>query len=135
MIVTDASAFLEFLLRTPGGLFVDELVAANPVAAPHLFEAEVFHRLIRMRRHAELNEGALGDHLRRLRHAAVTRYAHGPLLVAARHYTNAVSGYDALYVALAVRLHAPLVTADARLARTVSEQFALPVTTVPTSGR
>lgn len=46
------------------------------------------------------------------------RYPHaGPLAELAWNWRANVSFYDALYVALAVRLDVPLVTADARLSR------------------
>jgi predicted nucleic acid-binding protein len=56
------------------------------------------------------------------------------LLSTARRFATAMSGYDALYAALARSLRCPLVTTNARLAHTAT-QFHLTVTHVPTSGR
>lgn len=62
--------------------------------------------------------------------APFTRVGQAPLLPAARRHAAALSGYDALYVALAAELDATLVTTDARLARTAGEHAGLTVTTV-----
>jgi predicted nucleic acid-binding protein len=59
----------------------------------------------------------------------------GELLTTARRFVTAMSGYDALYAALAQSLQCPLVTTDGLLARTATTQFGLTVTHVPTSGR
>lgn len=60
---------------------------------------------------------------------------HGLLLEQAFGLSAALSGYDALYVALARQLGCPLVTADARLARTARRQFGIAVEDVTASGR
>ncbi|HET8971283.1 MAG TPA: type II toxin-antitoxin system VapC family toxin [Candidatus Nanopelagicales bacterium] len=86
--------------------------------APHLIDAEVGNVLRRheQRGHISTDEarsaldagGVLIEH----------RYPHaGPLAELAWTWRANVSFYDALYVALAVRLDVPLVTADARLSR------------------
>ena len=51
-----------------------------------------------------------------LRALSATRYAHAPLLPMIWQLRN-LTAYDAAYVALAIALDAPLVTLDARLAR------------------
>lgn len=53
-----------------------------------------------------------------------------PLLAAARRHAAALSGYDALYVALADELDGVLMTTDSRLARTAGEHAGLTVKTV-----
>jgi predicted nucleic acid-binding protein len=45
VIVIDASAFLEVLLRSTYGLTVEALL--KDTMAPDLLDAEVFHRLVR----------------------------------------------------------------------------------------
>ena len=57
------------------------------------------------------------------------------LLAVARRFAVSVSGYDALYVALAAVLDCPVVTTDARLAKTAVQQFGLSVLQLPSSGR
>jgi predicted nucleic acid-binding protein len=84
--------------------------------APHLIDAEVGNVLRRHERDGRLSadEAAHG-----LRAAAVLidhRYPHvGPLAQLAWTWRHDLSFYDALYVALAVSLDLPLVTADVRL--------------------
>lgn len=84
--------------------------------APHLIDAEVGNVLRRHEREGRLSadEAATG-----LRVAAVLvdhRYPHvGPLGRLAWNWRHNLSFYDALYVALAVSLDLPLVTADGRL--------------------
>ena len=69
-----------------------------------------------------LRAGLLTDHRARdalldLDALPVVRYAHEPLLGRAWELRNALSIPDAVYVALAEALEAPLVTCDGRLAR------------------
>jgi len=84
--------------------------------APHLIDAEVGNVLRRHEREGRLSadEAAQG-----LRAAAVLidhRYPHvGPLGQLAWTWRHNLSFYDALYVALAISLDLPLITADVRL--------------------
>jgi predicted nucleic acid-binding protein len=84
--------------------------------APHLIDAEVGNVLRRHEREGRLSgeEAAQG-----LRAAAVLidhRYPHfGPLGQLAWTWRHNLSFYDAVYVALAVSLDLPLITADGRL--------------------
>ena len=55
--------------------------------------------------------------LRDLRDLAADRHSHEPLLDGVLDLRNAVSAYDAVYVALAELFRARLVTADHRSAR------------------
>ena len=57
----------------------------------------------------------------------VTDYPQGPLLLAAFERRTNFSAHDALYVALAETLDAPLLTADTRLAKAVRRFTAVPV--------
>lgn len=87
--------------------------------SPYHLDAEVGHALRGMAMRSALDnataEIALADAADFIDH----RYAiHGTLSAIAWSLRHRVSFYDALYVALAVVLDAPLVTADARLTRT-----------------
>ncbi|MGH3825811.1 MAG: type II toxin-antitoxin system VapC family toxin [Pseudonocardiaceae bacterium] len=128
----DASAFLEVLLRSPSGLTVEALLVDT--LAPALLDAEVFHRLVRAERSGALAPTQLDERLALLYDAPIERVPCRELLPTARRFGTAMSGYDALYAALAVSLRCPLVTTDGRLARTATTQFGLTVTHVPTSG-
>ena len=113
MIVVDASVLVESLAGEDGrGARLD----GEELHAPHLLDAEVAH-VLRKRHRLGLVDvliaaGALAD----LTQLAITRHAHVPLLDRVWELRDNLTAYDALYVALAERLGAPLVTADARIA-------------------
>jgi predicted nucleic acid-binding protein len=118
VIVADASAIVELLLDTETGAMVAErlLDPAETLHVPHLLDVEVTHAL---RRYAlsgaiEAEEGE--DALDGLMALPLHRYAHSSLLQRAWQLRGSLSAYDAVYVALAEFLSAPLVTADRRLA-------------------
>jgi predicted nucleic acid-binding protein len=134
VIVIDAGAFLEVLLRSSAGLIVEPMFD-DDVLAPDLLDAEVFNRLVRAEQHNMLDSTAVDERIALLRDAPIDRVPCRDLLTAARAFAAALSGYDALYAALAATLACPLVTTDARLARTAAGQFGVVVTHVPTSGR
>jgi predicted nucleic acid-binding protein len=133
VIVIDASAFIEVLMRSASGLAVEALL--DDTMAPDLLDAEVFHRLARAEQGGALRPEQLDERLALLYDAPIERVACRELLPTARRFVTAMSGYDALYAALARSLRCPLVTTDGRLARTATAQFGLTVTHVPTSGR
>src|SRR3954451_13617851 len=119
VIVVDASAFLEVLLRTPAAEAVETSLFARPrqtLHAPHLLDVEVTHAL---RRYA-----AAGDIDRERGRAALTdfadfpvrRYPHTILLPRVWELRSNFTAYDAVYVALAEALDASLLTRDHRLA-------------------
>lgn len=117
-MVLDASAVVEWLLRTPRGLRVERLVQADPILmAPHLLDAEVaaVMRRAAMAGQIEADRAALA--LDTLASSPIHRYPHGPMLRRVFDLRHNVSAYDALYLVLAEALEATLVTADARLAR------------------
>lgn len=133
MIVIDASAFLEVLMRSTSGLAVEALL--QDTMAPDLLDAEVFHRLVRAEQGGVLQPRQLEERLALLYDAPIERVPCREPLTTARQFVTAMSGYDALYAALAASLPCPLVTTDGRLARTATTQFGLTVTHIPTSGR
>jgi predicted nucleic acid-binding protein len=133
VIVIDASAFLEVLMRSTSGLAVEALL--EDTMAPDLLDAEVFHRLVRAEEGGALQRTQLDERLALLYDAPIERVPCRELLTTARRFATAISGYDALYAALAGCLRCPLVTTDGRLARTATTQFGLTVTHVPISHR
>jgi predicted nucleic acid-binding protein len=133
VIVIDAGAFLEVLLRSASGVAVEALL--EDVMAPDLLDAEVLHRLVRAEQGGVLEPAQLGERVALLYDAPIERVACRELLTAACRFGTAMSGCDAFYAALAGGLRCPLVTTDGRLARIATTQFGLTVTYVPASVR
>ena len=119
MIVLDASALLELLLRTARGDRVASLALAprERLHAPHLLDVEVAQALRRLVQLGDLMparaQQALDDHAA----LVIDRHAHLNLLPRIWQLRESISAYDAAYVALAEALEAPLLTCDAKLAR------------------
>jgi len=115
-VVLDASAAVELLLRTPAGGRAEAALRGNRVIVPAHFDAEVFSAFGRLVRGGNPEERLVEPILEELARAPFIRYTLQPLLAAAWRLRHNLSLRDALYVTLARRLEASLVTADARLA-------------------
>ncbi|MGH3666296.1 MAG: type II toxin-antitoxin system VapC family toxin [Egibacteraceae bacterium] len=116
MTVVDASAVIELLLGRPPGAGVREpLQRREQLAAPHLLDAEVGQVLRRYERRGELPERRARVALAHLAALPITRFPHAPFMDRAFDLRANATVYDALYVALAEALRAPLLTADAAL--------------------
>jgi len=120
VIVLDASVVLELLLGTPAGARVAHRIAApaETLHAPHVVDLEVAQVLRRFQREGDIDEARGREALEVLRELDVARYPHDILLPRIWQLRDVVTAYDAAYLALAEALAAPLLTADARLART-----------------
>ena len=119
MIVLDASAALEVLLRGPAAPAVESRMFAPGEAlhVPHLIDLEVAQVL---RRHVlgGLMTPASGvEALDIWRGLSLRRWGHEALLARVWALRGTLTAYDAAYVALAEALDAPLLTTDAKLAR------------------
>ena len=118
MIVVDASAALESLLRTPAAEAVDSWLfnPAQMLHAPHLIDVEIAQVLRRYEAAGavdpERSRAALAD----WSSFPVNRYPHDFLLPRVWELRHNLTAYDAFYVALAEALHAPLLTRDRCLA-------------------
>ena len=120
MIVLDASATIEVLLRTPAAARIEARIFAprETLHAPHLMDLEVAQVLRRYLLAGEL-DGARGEEaLEDLGDLPIARYPHGLLLPRIWELRHNVTAYDAAYLALAEVLRAPLLTCDRRLAKT-----------------
>lgn len=118
MIVLDASALLEFLLQTPLGLRVEARVCQDveDPHVPHLLDVEVTQALRRLERTREVSPERAAEALDDLSDLSLHRHAHWSLLDRAWNLRRSITAYDAMYVALAEALDAPLVTCDRSLA-------------------
>ena len=84
--------------------------------APHLIDAELGNVLRRQTRARAITTRQAIEALRTARDVIDYRYPHaGALAEMAWTWRDTLSFYDALYVALAVRLNVPLLTGDRRL--------------------
>ncbi len=116
-LVVDASAMVEVLLGTAAGEQARGQLRGTASVAPAHLDAEVLSALGRLVRDGSLEAGAVPERLAALARAPLTRYPVAPLLQEAWALRANLSLRDAIYVALARRLDAALISADRRLAR------------------
>jgi len=117
-LVADASVVVAALVDGgPVGTWAASLLASDDLAAPQLMPVEAANIL---RRSALV--GDTTDEVASLAHAdllelRVALFPYGALAERVWELRRNVTAYDALYVALAEALQAPLATLDARLTR------------------
>lgn len=119
MAVVDASVLVELLRHGEHAEVAKERLGAEEFAlrAPHLIDAEVGHALRRWVRLGKLSADAAGRALWEVDELPLERVEHELLIHVAWQLRDNFSFYDALYVALALMLNEPLLTFDARMAR------------------
>ena len=119
MIVVDASALLEFLLQTPLGIRVEARLFRDrdEFHSPHLADVEVTQGLRRLARTGEVSHDRAAGAIADLTDFDLHRHPHLDLLTRAWKLRENVTAYDAMYIALAEALDAPMVTCDAPLGR------------------
>jgi predicted nucleic acid-binding protein len=114
VIVIDASAIVELLLQTELGIRVERRIYRDydDIHAPHLLDVEALsalRRLVGAREvPAERAEKAVED----LAFLRIIRHGHLDLAARAWELRQNVTAYDAVYLALAESLDAPVVTCD-----------------------
>jgi predicted nucleic acid-binding protein len=114
MLVIDASVLVDALLVAGPAR---ERLASDNLQAPDLIDAELLSVLRRLVLADNLQEGHALQALATANRLGLRRHQMRSLWPRAWELRTNLSAYDALYVALAEQLDAPLVTADARLAR------------------
>jgi predicted nucleic acid-binding protein len=117
VIVVDASAILEVLLRTPAAQSIEERLFERGEAlhAPHLIDLEVLQVLRRYAAVGEISAERAREALDDLAAFRLRRWAHDTLALRIWELRR-LTAYDAAYIALAEALRAPLLTRDRRLA-------------------
>lgn len=101
----------------------------DPVACPHLVDAEVTHALRAQVRRGNVDVDVAHRALSTWARLGIQRVGVRGLLGRMWQLRDNVSAYDATYVAVAEALDATLVTADGRLAR--APGLRCPVTVLP----
>lgn len=118
MIVVDASAILELLLRTRKAPQIEGRLfnAGETWHAPHLIDVEILQVLRRLIRDQTLTQKRAQEALDDLADLPMERYPHLPLIQRSWELQHNLTAYDAAYAALAEALRCPLITCDGRLA-------------------
>jgi predicted nucleic acid-binding protein len=118
VIVLDASAALELLLRTALAAKIEQRIfaAGTTLHAPHLVDIEVAQVLRRYHLQRALSVRRARQALDDFAALPISRYPHDVLLPRVWALRNNFSAYDAVYVALTEGLDAVLLTCDRRLA-------------------
>ena len=118
MIVVDASAILALLLETTAAPDLENqlLGTGESLHAPHLLDLEIAQVLRRYVSIGELTPQRGKQALTDLADFPIIRYPHDLFLSRIWALRHNVTAYDAVYLALAESLPAPLLTCDARLA-------------------
>ena len=118
MIVSDASAIIEILLRTPLAERCQNrlLQAGEILCAPYLLDIEVTQVLRRYEAKSEISAERGMEALDDLRDLSISRFPHEPFLPRVWQLRHNLSAYDAVYIALAELLGASLITCDSRIA-------------------
>jgi predicted nucleic acid-binding protein len=118
-MVLDASVLVDFLVDSDRGQAVRRRLEETPgwLWAPAVIDAEVGHALRAEVRRRSVPARIADEALEDLMAMQLERVSHRFLAERAWQLRDNLSFYDGLYVALAEALDAPLLTADARLAK------------------
>lgn len=119
MIVLDASAAIEWLIKSPAGTKVDRRLfspATVTLHAPHLLDVEIAQVLRRYVREKMMTTSRGEEALQDLHDLPLNRYPHDILISRVWELRGVLTVYDAVYVALAELLDAPLLTCDRKIA-------------------
>jgi len=118
VIVLDASAVIEWLFQSPAGIKIDRRVFSNAetLHVPHLLDIEVAQVLRRYVRDKTITTQRGEEALEDLEGMPLRRYPHDFLIPRVWELRATLTAYDAVYVALAEVLDAPLLTCDGKIA-------------------
>jgi predicted nucleic acid-binding protein len=130
VIVVDASAMLEALLRTPAAEAIEKRIfaAGETLHAPQLLDVEVAQVIRRYTAVRNIDQERGRQTLSDLQAFPIRRYPYGFLLPRVWELRNSLTAYDAVFVALAEALDAPLLTRDRRLATAARRRVRIELT-------
>lgn len=115
--VIDASVAVEYLLKTPLGTFISDVIEDAYLVAPELIDVEVSSAVRRAVLGGRIEDERANIALSALQQWPLQRISHRELIVSAWRYRHNLSAYDAFYIALAQACRMPLLTADIKLSR------------------
>ncbi|ORB13219.1 type II toxin-antitoxin system VapC family toxin [Mycobacterium noviomagense] len=115
-MVLDASAMVDLLTGQSNANAIRDFLRHKAVHVPAHFDAEVLSALGRLCRAGHLHADEVSELLKALRRAPFTRHQLHDLIEGAWARRDTHRLVDGLYVELAERLRASLVTTDQRLA-------------------
>ena len=118
--VLDASVLVDLLAETDNAVAARERLRDTVLHAPAHLDAEVLSALGRLQRHDDLTTADVEAALAVLTTIPVTRHSVAELAAGAWTRRDELRLTDALYVELAARLRATVLTTDQRLARATS---------------
>ena len=118
MIVLDASAVIDWLLKTPAGQHIEHRIYSHneTLHEPHLLDLEVTQVLRRLVGQGVVLPRRADEAVRDLLDLRLNRYPHFAFLPRIWQLRHNFTAYDAAYIVLAEHLGAALVTRDRRLA-------------------
>src|SRR5579859_2464082 len=122
VIVVDASAILELLLNRGAAARIRDRMfrRRETLHAPHLLDVEVLQVLRRYNLSGELTDARAEEAIQTFAALPIDRYSHEVLAGRIWQLRANLTAYDAAYVALAEAIGAPLLTTDARLAKSAA---------------
>ncbi len=128
-MVADASALVDFVLQTERFDNVGGVIQASDadLHVPALCDVEAVAALRRALLVGALSESRANEALQDYQGLPLTHHDHQALLERMLELRNNFSTYDAVYVSLAERLGAALLTSDERLAQAARTHLSLPV--------
>jgi len=129
--VIDASAGVEYLLRTPTGMSFSEMLDEADLFAPELIDVEILSALRRAVQRDLLDPVRAEEAVEDLAAWPLERVPHRGLGADVWRLRHNFTAYDATYVAVARSLQACLVTADGPLARAPNPGIAILNITAP----
>ena len=123
--VIDSSVAVEYLLGTPVGLTIADVVENNDLVAPELLDIEVLSALRGFVLRNQISSDDALDAIREISALEIERVSHRHLLLSTWHHFRNVSSYDAIYLAVAQDLNVAVITADSKLSRAPSLDVAV----------